>query len=76
MRVFNPDAKLRTAFSNKTVSDSSAEVPSAADLENKLGIQIFEKFGENDVSEAFSLNLKNIIILRAKIIIVFYLSST
>ena len=49
MRVFNPNSKLKDAFTDTTAPDSSAEIPTASDLEKLLGIEIFEKFLDNDV---------------------------
>ena len=50
VRVFHPNSKLKDAFANKTLTDSSSEVPSATDLERLLGDKIFCEFEEGDVS--------------------------
>ena len=50
VRVFYPNTKLKDAFANKTMTDSSSEVPSATDLERLLGDKIFSEFEEGDVS--------------------------
>ena len=50
VRVFHPNTMLREGFANKTMTDSTSEVPSAVDLERLLGDKIFSEFDEEDVS--------------------------
>ncbi|KAL5267030.1 hypothetical protein ACHWQZ_G004162 [Mnemiopsis leidyi] len=59
VRVFHPNSKLKDAFANKTLTDSSSEVPSATDLERLLGDKIFCEFEEGDKTEIYRGQWKN-----------------